>query len=848
VETAALHRDEERRLEAVAALGLLDTPAEARFDRIVELAATLMDTPIALISLVDRDRQWFKARVGLDAPETGRDIAFCAHAIVGDGDEFVVEDARHDVRFADNPLVVGDPAIRFYAGHVVRDLAGLPLGTLCAIDRRPGLRTTAQMRSLQLLAEMVEEEFRRESDRDLIAALADSEQQNRVILDTLAEGLLLHDTSGRIIRWNPAAETVLCLSGDELAGRTSMDPRWRAVHADGSPWPGETHPTPVALATRRAVRNEVMGIPLPDGELRWLRVNAEPVVDDNGEITRILTAFADITAEVVARQAGEALAGELRHSEQMATVSLDALEQGVILASVAGHVKRMNPAAERMLGYDAAGLEARWTAADWPEFDGDGILLRRDQHPIRRSVATGRSVVGETIQWPRPDGGRITIRISVVPNATDDGELVIAFTDVTEEDRNRRLLDATLEIAPVGLAMLDRDRRILRCNAAFARQADREREDLIGEDVLTLLSPEDKANADEHGRLLQTGQAKSVLVAHRVARADAEEVWVETHIAVIPHPDMPMAIAATHDVTEHRRMTRELSMFGHLFENSNDLISVLDADGRARFTSPSAFRLLGYADDHEYPDIVLAMIHPEDRPLAAEQLALLTGGADRVEPFTVRVETAQGEWRHLECVGVNLLHDAAVQGIVVTARDATERVRLHELLARRANHDALTDLPNRNVLAEVVQTGLVHAAQSHQLLAVCFLDLDGFKRVNDTLGHAAGDKLLVDVADRLQQVVRPQDTVIRIGGDEFVVILDGVSGREEALRIASRLRDAVTGLPQPAGMHVGTSVGVTLSRFDDSIEELLRRADEALYRAKPFHSSRIEVFEDQPVG
>ena len=193
----------------------------------------------------------------------------------------------------------------------------------------------------------------------------------------------------------------------------------------------------------------------------------------------------------------------------------------------------------------------------WPEFDGDGVILARNQHPIRRAVITGHPIVGETVQWPRPDGGRITIRISVVPNATDDGELVIAFTDVTEEDLNRRLLDATLEIAPVGLAMLDRDRRILRCNAAFARQADREREDLIGEDVLTLLSAEDYTNADEHGRLLQTGQAKSVLVAHHVAHADAEEVWVETHIAVIPHPDMPMAIATTHhDVSEHRRMDR----------------------------------------------------------------------------------------------------------------------------------------------------------------------------------------------------------------------------------------------------------------------------------------------------
>ena len=804
-----------------------------------------MDTPIALISLIARDRQWFKARVGLDVPETSRDVAFCAHAIVGDEDEFVVEDARQDGRFADNPLVIGDPGVRFYAGHVLRDTSGLPLGTLCAIDRRPRARTDSQMRSLQLLAELVEEEFRREHDRDLIGELAESEQQNRLILDTLSEGLILHDASGRIIRWNPAAEVLLGLSGDELAGRTSLDPRWQAVHPDGTPWPGDSHPAIVALASGASVRRQVIGVHRPDGLLRWLRVNAEPVLDENGRATSVLAAFSDVTEEVEARTANEMLQGELRRSEQMATVSLDALEQGVILAGFSGDVRRMNPAAERILGYTAAALAARWTSADWITYDDTGAVLPPERGPLRRAIATGLPIAGETVGWTRRDGTRIMIRISVVPNATEHGELVIAFTDVTDEHRSRRLLDATLEIAPVGLAVLDSRRRILRCNSTFARQADRDQAELLGVDVLSLLHPEDHAHASEHGRLLQTGQADTALVAHRVARADDVDMWVETHLAVIPDLDMAMAIAATHDVTEHRRMTRELSLFGHLFENSNDIVIVIDAGGVSRFTSPSAYRLLGYPDGYKAPGGVLEMIHPDDHPLAAARLAELSGGAERVEAFMVRVRTVDGGWRHLECVGVNLLHDPVVEGIVVTARDATERVRLNELLARRANHDSLTDLPNRNMLADVVGAGLASAAHSDAVLAVCFLDLDGFKAVNDTLGHAAGDQVLVDVAKRLQTVVRPQDTVIRIGGDEFVVVLDGVTGHEEAHRIATRLRDAVTGLEQPLGVRVGASVGLTLSRHDDTITELLRRADEALYRAKPHHDSRIEVFEQQ---
>ncbi len=222
-------------MASLRSLGLLDSPSERRFDRIVELVGTLLDVPIALISLIDEDRQWFKARIGLDAAETGRDVAFCAHAIVGADDLFIVGDASQDERFADNPLVTGDPLIRFYAGHVLHDTAGLALGTLCAIDRRPRQFSDVERRTLRLLAEMVEAEIQREGERDLLLALSQSEQQNRIILDTLAEGLVLQDLTGRIVRWNPAAETVLGLTASQLSGRTSMgDCRIFGVTESGS--------------------------------------------------------------------------------------------------------------------------------------------------------------------------------------------------------------------------------------------------------------------------------------------------------------------------------------------------------------------------------------------------------------------------------------------------------------------------------------------------------------------------------------------------------------------------------------------------------------------------------------
>ena len=117
-------------------MNVLDTSPEERFDRLTRVAKRMFDVPIALVSLVDADRQWFKSCVGLSAAETSRDISFCGHAILGE-DTFVISDARADERFADNPLVVGEPKIQFYAGCPLRALDGWKLGTLCIIDRTP---------------------------------------------------------------------------------------------------------------------------------------------------------------------------------------------------------------------------------------------------------------------------------------------------------------------------------------------------------------------------------------------------------------------------------------------------------------------------------------------------------------------------------------------------------------------------------------------------------------------------------------------------------------------------------------------------------------------------------------
>lgn len=177
---APLPADEAERLAALAAVAVLDTLPEADYDELTRLAAHICGTPISLVSLLDADRQWFKSRVGLDATETPRDMAFCAHAILETG-LFVVPDAAADGRFADNPLVVGGPLIRFYAGAPLTTDRGHSLGTLCVIDRVPRALTAAQLAALSTLARQVVAQF------ELRRRVAEAERTQAVLREDVTQ-------------------------------------------------------------------------------------------------------------------------------------------------------------------------------------------------------------------------------------------------------------------------------------------------------------------------------------------------------------------------------------------------------------------------------------------------------------------------------------------------------------------------------------------------------------------------------------------------------------------------------------------------------------------------------------
>ena len=285
--------------------------------------------------------------------------------------------------------------------------------------------------------------------------------------------------------------------------------------------------------------------------------------------------------------------------------------------------------------------------------------------------------------------------------------------------------------------------------------------------------------------------------------------------------------------------------FRSLIQNSSDLVMILDDAGRIRFESPAVERVLGHRSGDRIGHSPLDVVHPDDTPAVQDALGLVVGSPGAEQRLDFRVQHADGSWHVVEAICTNLLADEHVSGVVVNYRDVTERKLLEERLQHQAFHDGLTDLANRALFTNRVEHALARLSRAPGALAVLFIDLDDFKTVNDSLGHGAGDELLVAVARRLGAAMRPSDTAARLGGDEFGVLLEDVAA-DEAQQIADRL---LGGFREPLAIGrsqlvVHASIGIAVATGPRTTAvELLRNADIAMYSAKQRRKGGYQLFE-----
>jgi diguanylate cyclase (GGDEF)-like protein/PAS domain S-box-containing protein len=372
--------------------------------------------------------------------------------------------------------------------------------------------------------------------------------------------------------------------------------------------------------------------------------------------------------------------------------------------------------------------------------------------------------------------------------------------------------------------------------------------DVVGATPGQRQHPDDRPRVtDAFCSAIRNGRAD---VEFRVQHADGSWHWLELTITNLLHdPDVEGMVLTGRDVSGRKRAEAALraseEKMRALLLNSSDVITVLGDDGNVLYISPSIERLLGYTPAEITGMDVFAIVHPDDLERAGAVLLELIDSEGSSDPIEMRVCDAAGTYRWIEAVATNLLDNPAVGGIVVNVRDITERKRAEEALAHQALTDDLTGLANRPLLLDRVAAALSRSERSGRITAVVFLDIDHFKLVNDSMGHAIGDELLVNVADRLQGFIRKGDTAARLGGDEFVLCCENLESYDEAADIADRVADVIAEPMVLGGQDISVTISVGIACAggeSETPDDLLRDADVAMYQAKERGRARSEVF------
>jgi len=687
-------------------------------------------------------------------------------------------------------------------------------------------------------------------------ALHQSEEKFRAVYDKAAIGMALVGPEGHLIEGNSALQKMLGYTGEELRTMNFAD---------------VTHPDDVTADMRlfnEAKAGKIDHYSLEkryfrkDGRLVWGHLTGSAVRNEGGDLLYLIGMVEDITERKLWEES-------LQDTEKRYRTLVEQIPAITYIQEIAGTSNSVyvSPQVKDVVGYtpeECTSIPDLWIKILHPD-DKERVLAED-----LRTNETGEPFAMEYRQFAK-DGRLVWLRDEATLVRDEKGNPLYWLgvqVDITERRRSEEalreaeeLFRSTFEDAPIGVAMVSlpssspaSDRRYLKVNRALCEMLGYSEEELLSKTSTEVTHPEDRQKSRARVEQLTTEGGSKYTIQKRYMRSDGRVVWALLNVSLVRDSEgnPNHFVSQFQDITGRKEAEEALRQSEAGLAEAQRLAHLgnweLDVATGEVSWSDEVFRINGLEPQEIIPtvEVFLDIVHPEDRELVKQSIddALYE---NKPYNFEHRVVRPDGEVRTVQRQA-EVVRDEEGQPLrlVGTVQDITERKALEQQFEHQAFHDFLTDLPNRQLFMDRLGHALRRTVRENSEVAVLFMDLDGFKVINDSLGHKTGDLLLMILAERLRRCLRPEDTFARFGGDEFTVLQEGIADPTQAIHAAERI---ISELRRPfllegRELFVTASIGIALgSATTKSPEDLLRDADTAMYRAKDEEPGGCRLFD-----